>query len=618
HAEIRYRLDAKAPTANDLLYEEPISLTGTTTISARAFKYGVAVSDTVTKTYTFLPQVATPILNVGEQKYFSDIILVTAFCQTSDAKIRYTTDGTIPTESSLVFPTGELVVTEDTMLAVRAFKAGMKPSECIFSHLYDLQSLIKGDDIEVVGEETDWFRQTATYKSAPSAMQSRAVGDYGVATMTVKAYGSGTLSYYWKVSSEENKDLLSFSIDNVQRASISGNVNWAQKSFTITGDGEHMLVWTYAKNYRNAAGSDCGWVDDIVWTPAVGKKLVSIAINGASNIAIADTEIYVCMATWDDGSMSPVTPAWSLSSNQYAVLSNGRVTNKNTTEVEQTVALEATYTSGGVTKAVVKNIALAKRGVASIAITGDTNIANGGTSNYVCTATMSDGETADIMPVWSLSSTQYASVDADGIVTNRNTTEKDQTVTLTAEYSYGDVTLKVSMDITLVKRTLVGISITGDNEIAGGETSPYVCTATWSDGAAMPVTPSWSLSSTQHASVDASGKVTNRNVTETAQTVTLTASYTSGGVTLTASKSIMLTNRFLVSIAIAGDNVVATAVAAPYGCTATWSDGANTDVKATWSLSSNQYASVDTDGKLTNKNATDNDQTVTLTASYTS
>ena len=618
HAEIRYRLDAKAPTANDLLYEEPISLTGTTTISARAFKYGVAVSDTVTKTYTFLPQVATPILNVGEQKYFSDIFLVTAFCQTSDAKIRYTMDGTIPTESSPVFPTGELVVTEDTMLAVRAFKAGMKPSECVFSHLYDLQGLTKGDDIEVVGEETDWFRQTATYKSAPSAMQSRAVGDYGVATMTVKAYGSGTLSYYWKVSSEENKDLLSFSIDNVQRASISGNVNWAQKSFTITGDGEHMLVWTYAKNYRNAAGSDCGWVDDIVWTPAVGKKLVSIAINGASNIAIADTEIYVCMATWDDGSTSPVTPTWSLSSNQYAVLSNGRVTNKNTTEVEQTVALEATYTSGGVTKAAVKNIALAKRGVASIAISGDTNIANGGTSNYVCTATMSDGETADITPVWSLSSTQYASVDADGIVTNRNTTEKDQTVTLTADYTSGDVARTASIVLTLIKRTLVSISITGDNEIAGGETAPYVCTATWSDGAAMPVTPSWSLSSTQHASVDASGKVTNRNVTETNQSVTLTASYTSGGVTLTASKSITLTNRFLVSIAIAGDNVVATAVAAAYGCTATWSDGANTDVKATWSLSSNQYASVDTDGKLTNKNATDNDQTVTLTASYTS
>ncbi|MBO7092512.1 MAG: chitobiase/beta-hexosaminidase C-terminal domain-containing protein, partial [Victivallales bacterium] len=618
NAEIRYRLDAKDPTANDLLYTEPIPLKAATTVSARTFKYGVPVSATVTKRYTFLEQVATPLLNVGEQKYFSDIFLVTAFCPTSDATIRYTTDGTIPTESSSTFPAGDFVVTENMTLSVRAFKNGMKPSECVSCIFFNVGDLIKGEDIEIVGEETGWFLQKTTYNSAPSAMQSKAIGDYGVATMTVKVVGSGTIKFHWKVSSEENKDLLTFAIDNVQRTSISGNKNWAQQSYSITGDGEHTLVWTYSKNYRNAAGSDCGWVDDIVWTPSVGKKLVSIAINGASNIAIADTEIYVCMATWDDGSMSPVTPSWSLSEERYAVLSNGRVTNKNTTEIEQTVALEASYTSGGVTRAAVKNITLAKRGVASIAISGDTNIANGGTSNYVCTATMSDGETVDVTPVWSLSSTQYASVDADGIVTNRNTTEKDQTVTLTADYTSGGVTKTASIVITLIKRTLVSISITGDNEIAGGETAPYVCTATWSDGAAMPVTPSWSLSSTQHASVDAVGKVTNRNVTETNQSVTLTASYTSGGITLTASKAITLTNRFLVSIAIAGDNVVATAAAAPYGCTATWSDGATTTVSPTWSLSSTQYATMDAAGKLTNKNATDNDQTVTLTANYTS
>ncbi len=618
NAEIRYRLDAKDPTANDLLYTTPISLTTATTVSARTFKYGVPVSATVTKKYTFLEQVATPILNVGEQKYFSDIFLVTAFCPTSGATIRYTTDGTIPTESSSTFPAGDFVVTENMTLSVKAFKNGMKPSECVSCILFNVGDLIKGDDIEIVGEETDWFLQKTTYNSAPSAMQSRAVGDYGVATMTVKVFGSGTIKFHWKVSSEENKDLLSFAIDNVQKASISGNKNWAQQSFSITGDGEHTLVWYYAKNYRNAAGSDCGWVDDIVWTPAVGKTLVSISINGSASIASADTEMYICMATWGDGSTSPVTPSWRLSDDQFAVLSNGKVTNKNTQETDQTVILDATYTSGGVTKTAMKSITLAKRGVASIAVMGDTTIANGATSNYICTATWSDDETAEVTPTWSLSSTQYASVNADGIVTNRNTTDQDQTVTLTADYTSGGVTKTVSIVLTLVKRTLVSITITGDNEIPGGETSPYVCTATWSDGAAMPVTPLWSLSLTQHASVDAGGKVTNKNITDTNQTVTLTASYTSGGVTLTASKSITLTNRFLVSIVIAGDNVVSSGVASSFVCMATWSDGATTAVTPTWALSSNQYASMEADGKLTNKNATDNDQTVTLTADFAS
>ncbi len=617
NAEIRYRLDGKEPTANDTLYELPIPLSAATTISARAFKYGLPVSDTVTRSYAFLPQVAMPILNVEGQKYFSDIFLVTAYCSTAGATVRYTTDGTIPTATSPVFPAGDLIVTEDTSLAVRAFMTGMKPSECVSCVLYNVGDVIKGDGIEIVGEETDWFLQKKTYNSAPSAMQSKAIDDYDVAMMTVKVMGSGTLKFHWKVSCEADYDYLAFYIDNELKAWIDGNTNWAQKTFSITGDGEHTLVWCYIKDGWKAEGSDCGWVDDIVWTPTVGKRLVSININGSASIASGDTETYVCMATWGDGSTSPVTPSWSLSEDRYAVLYNGRVTNKNTMETEQTVALEATYTSGGVTCVAVKNITLAKRGITSIAIAGDASIASGGHATYVCKATWSDGETKNIKPEWSLSSTQYASVDADGIVTNRNSTEADQTVTLTADYTSGDVTKTASVVITLLKRTLVSISITGNNEIAGGETAPYVCTATWSDGTAISVTPSWSLSSTRHASVDADGNVTNRNATETAQAVTLMANYTFGGLTLTASKTITLMNRFLVSIAIAGDNVVATAAVAPFVCSATWSDGATTTVSPTWSLSSTQYATMDADGKLTNRNATDNDQTVTLTASCT-
>ncbi len=618
NAEIRYRLDGKEPTANDTLYVLPIPLSAPTTVSARAFKYGLPVSDTVTKSYTFLPQVATPILNVEGQKYFSDLFLVTAYCSTTGATVRYTTDGTIPTATSPVFPAGDLLVTENTSLAVRAFMNGMKPSECVSCVLYNVGDVIKGDGVEIDGEETDWFLQKKTYNSAPSAMQSKAIGDYDVSTMAVKAMGSGTIKFHWKVSCEADYDYLAFYIDNELKAMITGNTNWAQKTFSITGDGEHTLVWCYIKDVWNAEGSDCGWVDDIVWTPTVGKTLVSININGSASIASGDTETYVCMAKWNDGTTSPVTPTWNLSSSQYANLSNGKVTNKNTTEKEQTVTLNATYTSGGVTKTASKSITLAKRGVASIVIMGDASIANGARANYVCKATWSDGETKNIKPEWSLSSTQYASVDADGNVTNRNTTDKDQSVTLTATYTSDGVTKTVSVVITLLKRTLVSISITGDSEIAGGETSPYVCTAIWSDGTAISVMPTWSLSSTQHASVDASGNVTNRNATDKDQTVTLNASYTSGGVVVTASKNIKLTNRYFLSISIDGDNVISSGATASFTCVATWSDGAMTTVQPTWTLSSFQYASLDEDGKVTNKNATDTDQTVTLNASFTS
>ena len=78
NAEIHYRLDSSAPTISDMIYSEAIQLSATTTISARAFKYGLPASETVTKTFIFLPQVATPLLNVSGQQFFTGIFTVTA------------------------------------------------------------------------------------------------------------------------------------------------------------------------------------------------------------------------------------------------------------------------------------------------------------------------------------------------------------------------------------------------------------------------------------------------------------------------------------------------------------------------------------------------------------
>jgi len=77
--------------------------------------------------------------------------------------------------------------------------------------------------------------------------------------------GPGTLSFYWKVSSEYRFDYLRFYIDGVQQAKISGSVDWQQQIFSI-GSGSHTLKWTYTKDYSVSQGSDCGWVDWVEWT----------------------------------------------------------------------------------------------------------------------------------------------------------------------------------------------------------------------------------------------------------------------------------------------------------------------------------------------------------------
>ena len=79
--------------------------------------------------------------------------------------------------------------------------------------------------------------------------------------------GSGTVSFIWKVSSEEGYDKLMFIIDDVVQDIISGESDWEQVSFNVEGDGEHFLTWAYVKDESESYGDDCGMIAEIVWTP---------------------------------------------------------------------------------------------------------------------------------------------------------------------------------------------------------------------------------------------------------------------------------------------------------------------------------------------------------------
>ena len=88
--------------------------------------------------------------------------------------------------------------------------------------------------------------------------------------------GEGTITFSWKVSCEDphifrevayRLDYLAFAIDGDERRYIYGTTDWESVSFTVVGIGNHVFEWYYVKDSVEAAGSDCGWIMDVVWTP---------------------------------------------------------------------------------------------------------------------------------------------------------------------------------------------------------------------------------------------------------------------------------------------------------------------------------------------------------------
>jgi probable HAF family extracellular repeat protein len=138
----------------------------------------------------------------------------------------------------------------------------------------------KADLVFATGGNTGWSSQANTFYCGTIAPQSGAIGDNQSSWMHTTINGPATVSFYWKVSSEQNHDFLQFYVDDTLKDSISGNVDWQQKTYSIPA-GPHVIKWTYSKDVSGNAGSDCGWVDQLVYKPqkASISPILQLLIN---------------------------------------------------------------------------------------------------------------------------------------------------------------------------------------------------------------------------------------------------------------------------------------------------------------------------------------------------
>lgn len=109
-------------------------------------------------------------------------------------------------------------------------------------------------------------------------------------SVTDTAASAGMIKFALKVSSESNYDFLKFYIDNTEKASWSGTVDWTEVEYPVTA-GAHTYKWTYSKDSSQISGSDCAWLDKIIF-PASGGTPVNAPIAYINNETIDYGSIY--------------------------------------------------------------------------------------------------------------------------------------------------------------------------------------------------------------------------------------------------------------------------------------------------------------------------------------
>ncbi len=186
----------------------------------------------------------------------------------------------------------------------------------------------------------------------------------------------------------------------------------------------------------------------------------------------------------------------------------------------------------------------------SLSISGDDSLNENNSASYTATATFSDGSTLIVTDNadWSDDS-DYSSINSSGVLTTSEVSS-DETVTIQASFTYGEVTETTTKVMTIVDvpesnlppstLILTSLFISGDDSLNENNSASYTATATFSDGSTLMVTDNadWSDDS-DYSSINSSGVLTTSEVSSD-ETVTIQASFTYGEVTETTTKVVTI------------------------------------------------------------------------------
>ncbi|MBU2573497.1 MAG: fibronectin type III domain-containing protein [Elusimicrobia bacterium] len=173
---------------------------------------------------------------------------------------------------------------------------------------------------------------------------------YSAGTQSVKAVSNGainsnswikrrvegpfTLTFDWRVDSEQGADYLKFLVDDTVVDSINGTTAWQSKSYSVAA-GSHTIEWRYTKDYAISVNSDTGWLDNVVYREfwnystlwkaaravggAAGTSEVEVATGAPTYRFLPNTTYYFGIKTRDE------IPNWSSMSDMASTVTYAAV-----------------------------------------------------------------------------------------------------------------------------------------------------------------------------------------------------------------------------------------------------------------------------------------------------
>jgi hypothetical protein len=219
--------------------------------------------------------------------------------------------------------------------------------------------------------------------------------------------------------------------------------NHTETTYAITNLTPGATYYFVVRAYIGSNQSDNS--NEISYTVPSAVALTSITIGGPIQVDENGSAQYTCTANYSDGSTA--TPAggitWSENSADTTINSDGLLTAASIA-ADTTVTITAVYE--GISDTHTVTVKKAPATLANLSITGPTQLDEGSTAQYTCTANYSDNKSAIVTDSvqWSVNSNDANINDTGLIVAGTVQTETQVTITASIEGKQADHILTIN------------------------------------------------------------------------------------------------------------------------------------------------------------------------------
>jgi len=263
---IRYTTDGSTPSeTNGTIYSSPVSVSSSETLEAIAFGNGFTDSTVTSASYTIgsQQQAAAPVFSPGGGTY-ATAQTVSMTSATSSASIRYTTDGSTPSETAGTIYSGPVSVSSSETLKAIAYAAGFTDST-VTSASYTIGSVqtfnFEAESLSYTGSGATTSVQTDTNSSGGKWVElaGNSVGDSITFTLPSIPAGTYQLKMEWK--GNNTRGILQLAVDGANLGSTLDQYSSGQTyptttfgnvTFSTTGTHDVRLTVT-GKNSKSSS-----------------------------------------------------------------------------------------------------------------------------------------------------------------------------------------------------------------------------------------------------------------------------------------------------------------------------------------------------------------------------